>query len=81
VFDGLSQTVVRNIEIEERAADKDTGSVDLLIECVLAVGQQYAQAFAGEQSSALEPGQPGADDGYVIIAHKNTLKALCFIKP
>ena len=77
--DGRSQTVVRNVEIEERAAHKDSGGVDLLIECVLAVDQQDAQAFPGEQSSALKTGESRADDGYVRIVHK-LVKALCDTK-
>ena len=73
MFDGWSQTVFRNVEIDERAAHKDSGGMDLLIECVLAVDQQDAQAFSGEQASALETSESGADDGYVIIAHKKTI--------
>jgi hypothetical protein len=76
VFDGWSQTVVRNIEIEERAAHKDSGGMDLLIECVLAIDEQDLQAFPSEQASALETGESRADDGYVIIAHKIAQKPL-----
>jgi hypothetical protein len=41
-----------------------------LVERVLAVDEQDAQAFSREQARALEAGEAGADDSYVIIPHK-----------
>ena len=76
--DRWSQAVVRNVEIDEGATDKDSGGMDLLIECVLAVDQQDAQVLPREQPCALEPGESRADDGHVIIAHM--FKALCLTK-
>ena len=70
VFDGRSQTVFRDVEIEERAANKDSGGMDLLIKGVLAIDQHDVQPFSGEQAGALQAGESGADDGYVKIAHK-----------
>ena len=67
----------RNIEIDERAAHKDSGSVDLLIECVLAIDQQDSQPLPREQASALEPGESRADDGYVSV-HKNAQSSLLY---
>ena len=71
--DGWTKAVVWNIEIDERAAHKDSGRMDPLVECVLAVYKEYVQALLGEQSSALETGESGADNGYVKFAH-NTSK-------
>ena len=54
--------------------------MDLLIECVLAIDQEDAYAFPGEQASALETGESCADDGYVEIAQNRRSKALCITK-
>ena len=75
MLDRRSQTVVRNIEIEERAPHKDPGGMNLLVECVLAVNEENIQAFASEEASTLETGESRADDGYVVTAHKTSQKS------
>ena len=44
--------------------------MNLLIECVLAVDEQDAYAFATEEPSTLKTGKSRADDSHVITAHK-----------
>ena len=53
--------------------------MNLLIECVLAIDEEDAQAFPSEEPSALKARETSADDSHIITAHKR-LKALCFTK-
>jgi hypothetical protein len=82
VFDWWSKAIVRKIEIDERATYKDSGCVDLLIERVLAIDEQNADALPREQSGTLQSGQSGADDSYVITrSHRCIAKSSVLQSP
>jgi len=66
VFDCWSKAVVRDVEIDERATHEDSGSVNLLVESVLAIDEENVDALSGEQARTLEPGKSGADDSHVV---------------
>src|ERR1700754_567130 len=66
VLDRWTKTIVRYIEIDERAAHEDPGGMNLLVESVLAIDEKNAETLPGEQASALKSGQSGADDRYVV---------------
>ena len=66
MFDRWSKTVVRDVEVDERATHKDSGGMDLLVESVLAIDEENVEALPGEQSSTLKPGKSSADDSHVI---------------
>ena len=70
MFDWRPETVIGNIEVEERAAHKDSGGMNLLIERVLAIDEHDAQAFAGEQAGALKTGESGAQTSGMVQAVK-----------
>jgi hypothetical protein len=67
VFDCWTETVFGDVEVDECATHEDAGRVDLLIESVRAIDQEYVRAVLGKQARALESGESGADDGYVEI--------------
>ena len=66
MFDRRSQAIIRDVEIDERAAHEDSGGVDLLIECVLAIDEENVDALPGKEASTLKPGKSRTDDSYVI---------------
>ena len=66
VFDPQSKTVVRDVEIDERASHEDSGGVNLLVESVLAIDEENVEVLSREQASTLEPGKSCADDGHVV---------------
>ena len=77
MFDGWTETVVRNIEIDERAAHEDARRMYLLVESVLAIDEEDLEALPREESRTLQSGKAGADDSHVIIrAHRRHLMPL-----
>ena len=80
--DWRSQAVVREVEIDERAAHEDAGGVDLLVESVLAIDEENANPLPGEEPSTLESGQSRADDCHVVASlHEPPPQVLCLPKP
>jgi hypothetical protein len=67
VPDRGTKTVGWYFKIFERATNKYAGGMDRCVERFFAVDKQDTQAGVGEQSRALQAGQPGADDCYVIF--------------
>jgi hypothetical protein len=45
--------------------------VDLLVETVFAIDEEYVKALLREQSSTLKPGKSGANDGHVVGAGRH----------
>ena len=71
-----AQAVVRDVEINERAAHEDSGGMDLLVESVLAIDEENVEAVPGEQASTLKPGKSGADDSHVVAcSHEGFAKS------
>jgi hypothetical protein len=66
VFDRWSQAVVWDVEIDERAAHEDPGSMNLLVESVLAIYEENVESLPGKESSTLKPGKSRTDDRDVI---------------
>ena len=72
VSDRRTQAVVGKVEIDERAAHEDSGGMDLLVERVFAIDEENVNAVPGEQASALQSGESGADDSDVIACFHET---------
>ena len=64
--DRRSQAIIRDVEIDERAAHEDPGSMNLLVESVLAIYEKNVETLPGEESSTLKPGKSRTDDRDVI---------------
>ena len=77
MFDWWSKAVIGKVEVDERSAYEDAGGVDLLVERLLAIDEEHVHAFAREQASTLESGQPRADNRDVITrSHKTSPSSL-----
>ena len=66
MFDRWSQAVVWDVEIDERPAHEDPGSMNLLVESVLAIYEENVETLPGKESSTLKPGKSRTDDRDVI---------------
>ena len=66
MFDRWSQAIVWDVEIDERAAHEDPGSMNLLVESVLAIYEENVETLPGKESSTLKPGKSRTDDRDVI---------------
>ena len=69
--DWWAKAVVGDVEVDERAAHEDAGGVDLLVETVFAIDEEYVEALLREDSSTLKPGKSGANDGHVVGAGRH----------
>ena len=66
MFDRWSQAIVRDVEVNERAAHEDSGGMNLLVESVFAVDEENVETLPGEQASTLKSGQSRTDDSNLI---------------
>src|SRR5205085_2522833 len=68
---GTAQTVLRQREVFERAADEDARRVNRVFELVLAINQQHAHAPTRQKPRQLKTGKPRAHDYNVELFHKH----------
>jgi hypothetical protein len=76
VFNRWSETILGQVEIDERAAHEDSGGMNFLFERVFAIDEENAETLPGKQASTLKAGQSGADDSHVVArSHKRIAKS------
>jgi hypothetical protein len=72
VSDRWSETVFREVKVDERAAHEDSGGMDLLVERVLALDKENTNSLLCEQARTLKTGESRADDSDVIASDAET---------